>query len=154
MDQLPLDNFENSRVRTFDLSKSYHLRILKIVELGLLICQNSKCLFFVKSWSLVGRMVGYGKKGEFLKSLINFYWNNSLYVSTSVFDLEIGIWGWFAKTKSSGGKEWSIYAKFESKRFWVLMCIDVALPSVAFYCVGINHQKGGDWKGNVPLGHF
>jgi hypothetical protein len=29
-------------------------------------------------------------KGEFLKSLINFSWNNSLYVSTSVFDLEIG----------------------------------------------------------------
>jgi hypothetical protein len=25
-----------------------------------------------------------------LKSLINFSWNNSLYVSTSVFDLEIG----------------------------------------------------------------
>jgi hypothetical protein len=38
----------------------------------------------------VGRMVDYGKKGEFLKSSINFSWNNSLYVSTSVFDLEIG----------------------------------------------------------------
>jgi hypothetical protein len=23
-----------------------------------------------------------------------------------------------------------------------------------FCCVGINHQKGGDWKRNVPLGHF
>jgi hypothetical protein len=42
---------------------SYHLRILKIVELELLI--YSKCLF-VKSWSLVGRMFDYGKKGEFL----------------------------------------------------------------------------------------
>jgi hypothetical protein len=31
---------------------------------------------------------------------------------------------------------------------------DVALLLVAFGCVGINHQKGGDWKGNVPLGHF
>jgi hypothetical protein len=29
-----------------------------------------------------------------------------------------------------------------------------ALLLVAFCCVGINHQKGGDWKGNVPLGHF
>jgi hypothetical protein len=48
MDQLPLENFENSRVRTFDLSK------------------YSKCLLFVKSWSLVGRMFNYGKKGEFL----------------------------------------------------------------------------------------
>jgi hypothetical protein len=28
---------------------------------------------------------------EFLKSLINFRWNTSIYVSTSEFDLEIGI---------------------------------------------------------------
>jgi hypothetical protein len=46
----------------------------------------------------VGRSVDYGKKGEFLKSLINFFWNTSLYVSTSEFDLEIGNWVWFAKT--------------------------------------------------------
>jgi hypothetical protein len=31
---------------------------------------------------------------------------------------------------------------------------DFALVLVALCCVGINHQKGGDWKGNVPLGHF
>jgi hypothetical protein len=43
----------------------------------------------------VGRRFNYGKKGEFLKSLINFSWNNSCYVSTSFFDLEIGR---FAKT--------------------------------------------------------
>jgi hypothetical protein len=80
MDQLPLENFENSRVRVFG-------------------CQNTLvCLLLSKSWPLVGRMVDYGRKGEFLKSLINFSWNNSLYVSTSVFDLEIGNWGWFAKT--------------------------------------------------------
>jgi hypothetical protein len=45
---------------------SYHLRILKIVELvelELLICQNT---LIVESWSLVGRMFDYGKKGEFL----------------------------------------------------------------------------------------
>jgi hypothetical protein len=47
MDQLPLENFENSRVRTFVLSK------------------YSKCLF-VKSWSLAGRLFDYGEKGEFL----------------------------------------------------------------------------------------
>jgi hypothetical protein len=99
-------------------------------------------------------MVDYGKKGEFLKSLINFSWNNSPYVSTNVFDLEIGNRVWFAKTKPSGGKGWSKYAKFETKRIWVLIWIDVALLLVAFCCVGINHQKGGDWKGNVPLGHF
>jgi hypothetical protein len=71
MDQLPLENFENSRVRTFVLSK------------------YSYCLFLSKVWSLVGRMFDYEKGGVF-ESLINFYWNTSLYASTSVFDLEIG----------------------------------------------------------------
>ena len=48
MDQLPLENFENSRVRAFVLSKYSY---------GLLLPKN---------WSLVGRMFDYGKKGEFL----------------------------------------------------------------------------------------
>jgi hypothetical protein len=48
MDQLPLENFENSRVRVFVLSKYSY---------GLLLSKN---------WSLVGRTFDYGKKGEFL----------------------------------------------------------------------------------------
>jgi hypothetical protein len=112
------------------------------------VCQNTLvCLLW-------GEYLIMGNRGSFLKSLINFSWNNSLYVSTSVFDLEIGNWVWFAKTKPSGGKEWSKYAKFETKQICVFICIDVALLLVAFCCIGINHQKGGDWKGNVPLGHF
>ena len=51
MDQLPLEKI------------SYHLRILKIVELELLICQNT---LIVKIGSLVGRVYNYEKKGEFL----------------------------------------------------------------------------------------
>ena len=47
MDQLPLENFENSRIE-------------------LLVCQNSFVVSLVKSWLLVGRSVDYGKKGEFL----------------------------------------------------------------------------------------
>jgi hypothetical protein len=39
------------------------LGILKIVEIELLICQNT---LIVKIWSLVGRIYDYGKKGEFL----------------------------------------------------------------------------------------
>jgi hypothetical protein len=69
---------------------SYHLRILKS-RVRVFGSSKYSCLsLFVKSWPLVGRMVDYGKKGEFLKSFINFFWNNSLYVSTGVFDLEIG----------------------------------------------------------------
>ena len=71
MDQLPLVNFE-------------------IVELEFCLLKYSCLSLIVKSWSLVGRKLNYGKKGEFLNSLINFSGNISLYVSTSVFDLEIG----------------------------------------------------------------
>jgi hypothetical protein len=46
MDQLPLENFENSRIE-------------------LLVCQNSLVVSFVKSWPLVGRIVDYGKGGVF-----------------------------------------------------------------------------------------
>ena len=42
MDQLPLENFENSRIE-------------------LLVCQNSLIVSFVKSWPLVGRIFDYGK---------------------------------------------------------------------------------------------
>jgi hypothetical protein len=53
--------------------------------------ENSFIVSCVKSWPPVGRSVDYGKKGEFLKSLIKFLWKTFLYVSTSEFDLEIGI---------------------------------------------------------------
>jgi hypothetical protein len=66
-----LRNFENSRIE-------------------LLVCQNSLVVSLCKSWSPVGRMVDYGKKGGVFESLINFSWNTSLYVSTSEVDLEIG----------------------------------------------------------------
>jgi hypothetical protein len=79
MDQLPLVNFENSRVRVFVLSK------------------YSYWLFLSKVGFLWGEVLIMGK-GEFLKSWINFSWNDSLHVLTSVFDLEIEIWVWFAKT--------------------------------------------------------
>jgi hypothetical protein len=135
VDQLPLENFENSRVRPFVLS-------------------NTLSVSFCQKLVSFGENIWLWEKGGVFESLINFSWNTSLYASTSVFDLEIGNWSWFAKTKPSGGKEWSKYVKFESKTKLVPICIDVALLWVVFCCVGINHQKGGDWKGNVPLGHF
>jgi hypothetical protein len=46
MDQLPLENFENSRIE-------------------LLVCQNTLVVSFVKSWPLVGGIVDYGKGGVF-----------------------------------------------------------------------------------------
>jgi hypothetical protein len=57
MDQLPLENFENSRVRIFDLSKIHLLQNLA---------------------SYGGRIFYYGKKGEFLVLDQFFHWNISL----------------------------------------------------------------------------
>jgi hypothetical protein len=68
MDQLSLENFENSRVRTFVLSK------------------YSKCLFLSKVGLLWGEWWIMGKGGVF-ESLINFSWNTFLYASTSELDL-------------------------------------------------------------------
>jgi hypothetical protein len=125
----------------------------KIVELELLFCQNTLIVSFCQNWSLVGRMFDYGKRGSFWNFDQFFLEYLSLCLNKCIWlrDRKLSL---ICKNKPSGGKEWSKYAKFESKQICVLICIDVALLLVAFYCVGINHQKGGDWKGNVPLGHF
>ena len=53
MDQLSLENFENSRIALGNFENS---------KIELLVCQKS-LVSFVKSWPLVGRSVDYGKKG-------------------------------------------------------------------------------------------
>jgi hypothetical protein len=76
MDQLPLENFKNSRVRAFVLSKySYGLLLSKI--------------------GLVGRMFDYGKKGEPLENFENsrvraFVLQNTLMVS---YCQKLVLWG-------------------------------------------------------------
>jgi hypothetical protein len=131
MDQLPLVNFENNRVRTFDLSKI--LLLQNLVSCG-------------------GEFMIMGKGGVFGS------WSISLldYISLcpkNEFDLEIVKWIWFAKTNQVVAKSDPNMPNYVKNKL-VLNCIDVAHLLVAFGCVGINHQKGGDWKGNVPLGHF
>ena len=68
-----LRDFENSRIELFGLSKTLLLTLLS--KVGFL-------------W---GEMLIMGKRGSFLKSLINLFWNDSLYASICVFDLEIEI---------------------------------------------------------------
>jgi hypothetical protein len=135
MDQLPLENFENSRVRAF-------------------VCQNTLvCLLLSKVGLLWGEGLIKGKRGSF--------WISEQFL-LEYLSLCLNKWIWLrdrklsliCKNKPSGGKEWSLYAKFDSKQICVLIWIDAALLLVALCCVGINHQKGWDWKGNVPLGHF
>jgi hypothetical protein len=76
MDQLSLENFENSRVRILIWPKCSYCAIL----------------------SLVGENLWLWEKGEFLALDQFFHWNISLCAQTSEFDLEIGKWIWFAKT--------------------------------------------------------
>jgi hypothetical protein len=135
MDQLPLENFEK-------------------VELEFLFVKILLFVSYCQKLASCGENGWLWEKGgvfeifdQFLLEQLSLCLNKCVWLRDRKLNL-------ICKNKPSGGKEWSIYAKFESKQFWVLICIDVALPLVAFYCVGINHQKGGDWKGNVPLGHF
>jgi hypothetical protein len=95
---------------------SYHLRILKIVKLELLFCQNTLSDSFCQKLVSCEENVWLWEKGGVFESMINLSWNTSLYASTSVFDLEIGNWSWFAKTKPSGGKGWSKYANLNQKQ--------------------------------------
>ena len=130
MDQLPLENFENSRIE-------------------FLVCQKSLIVSYCQNIGLLwGESLIMGKRGSFwifdqflLKYLSIF--NKCVWLRDRKLSL-------ICKNKPSGGKEWSIYVKFESKQFWVLIWIDFALVLLALCCVGINHQKGGDWKGMCP----
>jgi hypothetical protein len=70
---------------------SYHLRNFENSRLELLVCQNSLLLSLLSKVGLLwGEVLIMGKGGVF-EILDQFLWNTSLYVSTSGFDLEIGI---------------------------------------------------------------
>ena len=70
-----------------------------------------------------------------------------------MFGLEIGKRFWFAKTNQVVAKNDPNMPNLSQKQFG-LQLDPCCILCIAFECVGINHQKGGDWKGNVPLGHF
>ena len=132
MDQpTKLENFENSRVRIW-------------------FCQNTLIAKFGLLW---GRILIMGKGGIFGT------WSISLLDYLSLCPNK---WVWLRDRKMNlickkQTKWWQRaiqICQFIVKNNLVFNCIDIAFLLVAFGCVGINHQKGGDWKGNVPLGHF
>jgi hypothetical protein len=111
---------------------------------------------YCKIWFIMGENFDYGKKGEFLALDQIYSWSISQFAQTNGFDLEIGKRICFFENKPSGGKsDQNMPNSMWEKLVFKLHSLknDIALW-VAFKCVGINHQKGGDWKGNVPLGHF
>jgi hypothetical protein len=131
MDQLPLVNFKNNRVRIFDLSKMLLLQ-------NLVSCGGEFWLW---------------EKGEFL-TLDQFHsWIISLCAQTSVFDLEIGKWIWFAKTNhvvanndpnmSNLGQKW-----FGPHLHWCRTYFG------CFLMCWHKSPKRGRLKGNCALGQF
>jgi hypothetical protein len=135
MDQLPLENFENSRVRSFDLSK------------------YSKCLFLSKVGLLCEECLIMGKRGsfsifdQFLLEYLSLCLNKCVWLRDRNLSL-------IYKNKPSGGKEWSKYAKIESKTNLDLICINVALLCVAFLLCWHKSPKGGRLKGKCAIGPF
>jgi hypothetical protein len=84
MDQLPLENFEKVE--------------FLFVKILLFVSYRQKLIS-------CGENIWLWEIGGVFESLINFSWNISLYVSTSVFDLEIGNWVWFGKTNQVVAKD-------------------------------------------------
>jgi hypothetical protein len=131
MDQLPLENIENSRVRTFDLSKHSY-------------CQNLVSC---------GENVWLWEKGEFLAPNRFYSWIISLCAQTSVFDLEIGKWIWFAKTnqvvaKNDPNMSNLVKDYFCSQLHWY--CTSICCLLVCWH----KSPKRGRLKGKCALGPF
>ena len=135
MDQLPLENFENSRVRTFVLSK------------------YSKCLFLSKVGLLWGECLIMGKRGsfwifdQFLLEYLSLCLNKCVWLRDRKLKL-------ICKNKPSGGKEWSIYAKFDSKQIWVFHLHWYCTCSTCFMLCWHKSPKRGRLKGKCALGPF
>jgi hypothetical protein len=89
MDQLPLLNFENNRVRTFDLSKILLLQ-------NLISCGGE---FFI-----MGKRGSFGTWSISLLDYLSLCPNKWVWLRDRKMNL-------ICKNKPSGGKEWSKYAK-------------------------------------------
>ena len=131
---------------------SYHLRYFENGRIELLVCQIS---FVVSCQKLAscGEKYWLWKKGEFLKSWINFSWNDSLYVLTCVFDLEIEIWVWFAKTNQVVAKSDPYMSNLNQNNLssylnWFCTC------STCFMLCWHKSPKRGRLKGKCALGPF
>jgi hypothetical protein len=131
MDQLPLENFENSRVRTFDLSKYSY-------------CQNLVSC---------GENLWLWEKGGVFGTRSFFNWNISLYAQTSEFDLEIGKWIWFAKTNQVVAKNDPNMPNLSQKQFG-LQFESMLHVLHCFWMCWHKSPKRGRLKGKCAFGQF
>jgi hypothetical protein len=76
-------------------------------------------------------------------------WDISLFAQTRVFELEIGKRIWFSKTNQVVAKSDPNMPNHKQKQFdWCCTSF------VAFWCVGINHQKGEVEREMCPWTNF
>ena len=132
---------------------SYHLRILKIVELVLLICLNAlvvsycqklvSCRENVWLWEKGGVFESFWIFNQFLLEYLSLYLNKCVWLRDRKLSL-------IYKNKPSGGKEWSKYAKFESKTILVLICTSMCCFLLCWH----KSPKKGRLKGKCALGPF
>jgi hypothetical protein len=131
MDQQPLENFENSRGRIFDLFKI--LLLQNLVSYG----EN------IWLWEKGGV---FGTRSIFQLEYLSLCLNMCVWHRNRKMIL-------ICKNKPSGGKEWSKYAKFELKQFGLQFESMLHVLHCFLMCC-INHQKGGRLKGKCALGPF
>jgi hypothetical protein len=123
--------FENNRVRIFDLSKILLLQ-------NLVSCGGELWLW---------------EKGEFLALDQFFSWNISRFAQTSVFDLEIRKWIWFAKTNQVVAKSDPNMPNYSKKQFG-LQSHWYCTSFGCFWLCWHKSPKRERLKGKCALGHF
>jgi hypothetical protein len=111
MDQLPLENFENNRIE-------------------LLFCQNTLIGSFCQKLVSCGENGWLWEIGGVFDTVINLLLRGSFWYCDKFLLEQLSlclykcVWlrvrklRLICKNKPSGGKEWSIYAKFDSKQIW------------------------------------
>jgi hypothetical protein len=123
MDQLPLENFGKVELEFLFvkilLFASYYQKLVPCGENGWL-------------WEI----------GGVFYTVINFYWNNSLYVSTSVFDLELGNWGQFAKTNQVVAKNDPYMPNLIQNKFEFLFELFLYLFYLLYVVLALITKKG------------
>jgi hypothetical protein len=100
-----LRNFENSRIELLGLWKLFYCLFCQMLA-----SCGEKCLLWEK-----GFIMGKGGVFEILDQFLLEYLSLCLYKWIWLRDRKLSL---ICKNKPSGGKEWSIYAKYESKLYW------------------------------------
>jgi hypothetical protein len=134
---------------------SYHLRNFENSRIELLVLSKLSCCLFCQKLTSCGensRLWEIGGVFEILDQFTLEYLSLCLYKWIWLRDRYLSLI--CKKTNQVVAKSDPYMPKLIQNNFWFSFALIIALVLVALCCVGINHQKGGDWKGNVPLGHF